>query len=94
MEILLYESEFGMGPEIISRIHVPYTIINTRFIPDVYEEKISLGSSANPRLGMKVLKRYPKPYMKNKNPKQNLDGYQYLASCNKTPPIPIMDVQK
>jgi len=23
---------------------------------------------------MKVLKRYPKPYMKNKNPKQNLDA--------------------
>jgi hypothetical protein len=47
-----------MGPEIISRIYVPYTIINTRFIPAVFEEKISLGSNANPRLGMKVFKGY------------------------------------
>jgi hypothetical protein len=45
-----------MGPEIISRIYVPYTIINTRFIPAVYKKKTSLGSTANPRLGMKVLK--------------------------------------
>jgi hypothetical protein len=48
----------SMGPEIISRIYVPYTIINTRFIPAVFEEKISLGSNANPRLGMKVFKGY------------------------------------
>jgi len=63
-----------MGPEIISRVYVPYTSINTRFIPAVYKEKISLGSNANPRLDMKVFKRYPKPYMKNKNPEENLDA--------------------
>lgn len=73
VKIVLYESEFGMGPDIISRIYVPYTIINTRFTPAVYKKKISLGSNTNPRLGMEVLKRHPKPYMKNKNPKQNLE---------------------
>ncbi len=48
-----YQYQSGMAPEVIPSTYLPYNTINIRFIPFVYQAKISLGPSSF--LGAKYL---------------------------------------
>jgi hypothetical protein len=58
-----------MEPEVISGTYLPYTNANTKFIPIIYQAKISLGTNTSMKVFLKSTQyKYLSRYAKRKSP--------------------------